>query len=64
MFFCSKIIWLNYRFNEAEIQDNYFAYQPGGTSITFVGIERADQRLATEEIDMKIFCNFTVLTLK
>ena len=34
------------RKNGAEVQDSYFAYQPGGTQKEFVGIDRVDQRMA------------------
>jgi len=59
--------------NEAEYQDSYWAYQPGGNKKEFVGIERVDQRLAVQDdaVDdvifrmhrillLKIFCNFLV----
>ncbi|CAI2382440.1 unnamed protein product [Moneuplotes crassus] len=34
--------------NEAEIQDSYFAYQPGGSKKEFVEIHRVDSRLAVQ----------------
>ncbi|CAI2373460.1 unnamed protein product [Moneuplotes crassus] len=34
--------------NEAEIQDDYLAYLPGGTNKEFITLERFDQRLSIE----------------
>ncbi|CAI2382796.1 unnamed protein product [Moneuplotes crassus] len=38
--------------NEAEIQDSYFAYQPGGSKKEFVEIHRVDSRLAVQIDDV------------
>ncbi|CAI2382333.1 unnamed protein product [Moneuplotes crassus] len=35
--------------NDAELQDNYFAYQPGGNEKEFVGVDRVDQKLAIQD---------------
>ncbi|CAI2382433.1 unnamed protein product [Moneuplotes crassus] len=43
--------------NEAEIQDSYFAYQPGGSKKEFVEIHRVDSRLAVQidDVDNTIY---------
>ncbi|CAI2363674.1 unnamed protein product [Moneuplotes crassus] len=35
--------------NEAELQDGYFSYQPGGDQRGFIGVERVDSRLSVQQ---------------
>jgi len=37
-----------FRKNEAEYQDNYFAYKPGGTIKDIIEISKIDNRLSVE----------------
>lgn len=41
--------YLIYRDNEAELQDGYFSYKPGGDELSFVGVDRVDSRLAVQD---------------
>ncbi|CAI2384266.1 unnamed protein product [Moneuplotes crassus] len=45
----SQNIGIRLQKNEAEIQDDYLAFAPGGDSKEFIGIDTAIERLATEE---------------
>mmetsp|Transcript_33143 Transcript_33143/g.32520 ORF Transcript_33143/g.32520 Transcript_33143/m.32520 type:complete len:197 (-) Transcript_33143:574-1164(-) len=36
--------------NEAEVQDSYFAYQPGGSNKEFFEIERVDTKLISSQV--------------
>jgi len=59
MFIYSKnvLINCNFRKNEAEYQDSYFAYTPVGAKKDFIEISRLDNRLAVElPSTLNLFC--------